>query len=82
METITVTVRTTTKDFIKTTKVPLDMLLGDFRQEAQEKAGLSTVLCNLLLEKNNKVMRDNDSFQSAGIESGAVFVLTTEAEGG
>ncbi|RUS92681.1 hypothetical protein DSM106972_098550 [Dulcicalothrix desertica PCC 7102] len=82
MEGITVTVRNLSGDFRKTTDVPLDMTLGDFRQAAQEMAGLSTVPCALVLEKTNKAVRDNDTFQSASIPSGAVFILTPEAEGG
>lgn len=82
MEEITVSVRNPAGDFKTTTPVSLDMMLGDFRQGAQEKAGLSSVPCSLVLEKNNKVMRDNDTFQSAGISSGTVFILTPEAEGG
>lgn len=82
MEQITVTVRNVSGDFRKTTEVTLDMTLGDFRQAAQEMAGLSTVPCTLVLEKTNKQMRDDDTFQSADIQSGAVFVLTPEAEGG
>lgn len=82
MEEISVTVRNLGGDFRKTTEVSLDMLLGDFRQQAQEMAGLSTVPCTLVLEKTNKGMRDKDTFQSADIQSGAVFVLTPEAEGG
>ncbi len=82
MEEITVTVKNLSGDFKKTTEVPLDMLLGDFREAAKELANLSNVPCTLVLEKSNKVMRDNDTFQSAGITSGSVFVLTPEAEGG
>jgi hypothetical protein len=82
MEEITVTVRNVSGDFKKTTEVPLDMTFGDFRQAAQELAGLSTVPCTLVLEKTNKVMKDSDTFQSAGIQSGAGFILTPENEGG
>ncbi|GAB1545293.1 hypothetical protein NUACC21_79690 [Scytonema sp. NUACC21] len=83
MEEITVTVRDISGTFKKTVDVPPEMLFGIFRQQAQEKAGLSTVPCTLVLEgKTNKVMRDDDTFQSAGIQPGAVFVLTPEAEGG
>jgi hypothetical protein len=82
MNQVTVTVRNLSGDFRKTTEVSSDMLLGDFRQAAQELAGLSTVPCSLVLEKTNKVMRDSDTFQGAGIESGSVFILTPEAEGG
>jgi hypothetical protein len=82
MNQITVTVRNLSGDFRKTTDVPADMTLGDFKQAAQEMAGLSSVPCSLVLEKTNKVMRDSDTFESAGIESGSVFILTPEAEGG
>jgi hypothetical protein len=82
MEEITVTVKNLSGDFKKTTEVSPDMLLGDFLNAAKELANLSNVPCTLVLEKNNKAMKDNDTFQSAGIKSGSVFVLTPEAEGG
>lgn len=82
MSQVTVTVRNLSGDFRKTTDVSSDMTLGDFKQAAQDLAGLSAVPCSLVLEKTNKVLRDSDTFQSAGIESGAVFILTPEAEGG
>lgn len=82
MNQIIVTVRNLSGDFRKETDVQADMTLGDFKQAAQELAGLSSVPCSLVLEKTNKVMRDSDTFQGAGIESGSVFILTPEAEGG
>ncbi|NJL57946.1 hypothetical protein HC928_24590 [bacterium] len=82
MNQVTVTVRNLSGDFRKTTDVSADMTLGDFKQAAQELAGLSSVPCSLVLEKTNKVMRDSDTFQGASIESGSVFILTPEAEGG
>ena len=82
MNQTTVTVRNLSGDFRKTTDVPSDMTLGDFKQVAQELAGLSSVPCSLVLEKTNKVMRDSDTFQSAGIEPKTVFVLAPHAEGG
>ncbi len=82
MSQITVTVRNLSGDFRKTVDAPVDMILGEFKQAAQEVAGLSSVPCSLVLEKTNKVMRDSDTFQGAGIESGSVLILTPEAEGG
>ncbi|RUS92682.1 hypothetical protein DSM106972_098560 [Dulcicalothrix desertica PCC 7102] len=80
-EDITVTVRTCDQTFRKSAEVPVDMSLGDFRQAAQEMVGLYAVPCTLVLEKTNKAVEDNDTFQSAGIEPGTVFVITPEAEG-
>ena len=57
METITVTVKTVNGDFKKTTEVPLDMLIQDFKEQAQELANLSAVPCDLILEKTNKILR-------------------------
>jgi|GEM_PF-1800421 len=83
MNQITVTVRNLGGDFRKDADVQVDMTLGDFKEAAKAFAGLPTSLpCSLVLEKTNKVMRDSDTFQSAGIESGSVLILTPEAEGG
>lgn len=82
METITVTVKTVDQTFKKTTDVPLDMLIGDFKDQAQELANLSTVPCDMILDKTNQILRDSDSFQGAGIQSGASLTLTTRGEGG
>lgn len=82
MNQITVTVRNLSGDFRKTTDVPADMTFGDFKLAAQERAGMSQVPCDLILEKTNEVMRDSDTFEGAGIEPGSVFILAPEAEGG
>lgn len=82
MSGITVTVRNQSGDFRKTTEVDLDMRLGDFRQAAQELAGKSGVTSHLLFEKNNKPVNENDSFADAGIESGTVFILISDDQGG
>ena len=82
METITVTVKTVNGDFKKTTEVPLDMLIQDFKEQAQELANLSAVPCDLILEKTNKILRGSDTFQGAGIQSGSLLTLTPNAEGG
>ena len=82
MSEITVTVRNPAGDFRKTTEVDLDMRLGDFKQAAQELAGKSGVTCHLFLEKNNKQVNEDDTFANAGIESGTVFILTSEDQGG
>ena len=54
------------------------MSLEGFKQAAQELAGLSDVPCVLVFQKTNKVMKESNSFQSAAIESGAVFILVPE----
>lgn len=82
METITVTVRTVDGNFKKTTDVPLDMLIQDFKEQAQELANLSSVPCELILDRTNKVLRGSDTFQGAGIQSGSLLTLTPNAEGG
>lgn len=82
MSEITVTVRNLGGDFRKTTEVQSNMAFGDFKEAAQEMSGLSSVTCWLVLEKTSETMRDSDTFESVGIKSGAVFVLTHEAEGG
>lgn len=82
MSGITVTVRNLSGNFRKTTEVDLDMRLGDFRQAAQELEGKSGVICHLVLEKNNKQVNEDDTFVSAGIESGTVFILTSDDQGG
>jgi hypothetical protein len=82
MNQITVTVKNLSGDFRKTTDVPLDMTLGDFRQEAAQIAGLSGIPSCLIEEETNKVVRDNLTFNELGIQDGAVFILIPEAEGG
>lgn len=82
MNQVTVTVRNLSGDIRKTTDVLADMTLGDFKQAAQVLIGLADTPCDLILEKTNKVMRDSDTFQSAGIEPKTVFVLAPHAEGG
>jgi hypothetical protein len=82
MADITVTVKNMSGDFRKTTEVPTDMRLGDFRQAAQELDGLSNVTCTLLLEKNNRAVNENESFESAGIQPNTTFILASEDEGG
>jgi hypothetical protein len=78
---ITVKVRSLGGDFCKIVDVPPDMTLGDFKEAVQEAFGLPSLPCALVLEKTNKMMRDSDTFESAGIESGSVFILTPESEG-
>lgn len=79
---ITVTVRNLSGDFRKTTDVPLDMKLGDFRLAAAKIAGWSSIPVCLVEEKTNKVLRDNSTFGELGIQNGTVFILSPEAEGG
>lgn len=84
METITVTVKTADGTFKKTVdNAPIDMRLGDFKDEARKLVGIpERTTCHLQLERTGKAMLDNDTFQSAGIKNEDVFVLTTENEGG
>jgi hypothetical protein len=82
MQEFTVTVRTLDGTGRKTTEVPLDMTLGDFREAAAEILGLSGIPTSLVDEKTNQVFRDGLTFQESNIENGAVFVLVPEAEGG
>jgi hypothetical protein len=82
METITVTVRTVDGTFKKTVDVPLDMLISELKDGSQEQANLLSVPCDLILDKTNKVLRESDTLQSAGIQSGALLILTPRAEGG
>ncbi len=74
METITVTVKSLDGDFKKSVEVPLDILVGEFRQEAQIVANISSLQC-YLVGKNRKLLPDSDTFQSAGIQSGDLLTL-------
>lgn len=82
MSDITVTVKNHSGDFRKIAEVQSNTIFGDFREVAQEISGLSNVPCVLVLEKTNEAMRDSDTFESVGIESGDVFVLIPEVGGG
>lgn len=82
METVTITIRSFDGTFKKTTDVPLNMILGDLRDAAQEQANLLQVPCDLILDKNNQILRESDTVQSAGIQSGSLLTLTPRAEGG
>ncbi|TAG90174.1 MAG: hypothetical protein EAZ09_23165 [Oscillatoriales cyanobacterium] len=79
METVTVTVRTVDGNFKKSVEVPLDMLLGDFREEAQRVASLASVHC-YLVGRNNQLLQDSDNFESAGIQSGDLITLMPVCE--
>ncbi|AFZ15614.1 hypothetical protein Cri9333_4848 (plasmid) [Crinalium epipsammum PCC 9333] len=80
METIKVIVKTFDGNFKKTTDVPGDMLIEDFQWEAQEVANLSSVPYYLILDKTNKILRGNDTFQGAGIQSGSLLILVPYVE--
>ena len=83
METITVTVKTLDGQFKKTTDVPLDMLIQDFKEQAEELANLPGPNNRLYFNrKNNRVLEDTETFQSAGIQSGDTLTLTPLPEGG
>jgi len=82
METITITIRSVDGTFKKTTDVPLDMVIGDLLEAAREMANLLQVPCDLILDKNSQILRESDTVQSAGIQSGALLTLTPRAEGG
>lgn len=80
MEEITVIVRNVVGDFRRTAEVPINMTFGYFREFVQQIASLSNVPCVLVLESNDTIMKDNDTFQNAGIESGSVFIITPKSE--
>lgn len=83
METITVTVRTMDGTYKQTVEgIPLDMVIGDFLDEAKNKAGLSSVPCDLILDRTNDVLRDSNTFQNAGVRSGDSLTLSPATEGG
>lgn len=74
MEKVTVTVKTVEGNFRRSAEVPLDMLLGEFRQESQIVANISSLHC-CLVDQKNKLLQDGDTFQSAGIQSGDLITL-------
>jgi hypothetical protein len=81
MEEITITIKTVDGCFKKSVDVPIDMLIRDLGESAQEQANLLNVPCTLLDSQNN-ALRESDTVQSAGIEDGATLTLVPEAEGG
>lgn len=82
METITITIKSFDGTFKKTTDVPLNMILGDLKDAAQEQANLLHVPCVLILDKNDQILGESDTIQSAGIQSGALLKLMPRPEGG
>ena len=82
MQQITVSVRNLAGDFRKTTEVPLDMKVGDFKQAAAELAGLPGLSILLVEEGTDKLVQDDQTFGELGIKDGSIFILCPEAEGG
>ncbi|XZO01318.1 MAG: ubiquitin-like domain-containing protein [Microcoleus sp.] len=82
MEIITITIRSVDGTFKRPVDVPMDMTISELRDGAQEQANLLQVPCDLILDKNNQILRESDTIQSAGIQSGALLTLTPRAEGG
>jgi hypothetical protein len=80
--TINVTAKTLDGTFSMPAELPTDVTIGTFKGAAQAKAGLSSVPCDLILEKNNTVLRDNDTVASANIPDGSVLILAPATEGG
>lgn len=79
---IPVTIRTIDGTFKQPVDVPTNMTVGELRDAAQEKADLLSVPCDLVRDKTDQVLRENDTIATAGIESNDVLILTTRAEGG
>lgn len=79
MEKVTITVKTFDGRFKQSVEVPLDMPLGEFREEAQRVANLSSVPC-YLVGRNNQLLQDSDNFESAGIQSGDLITLMPVCE--
>jgi hypothetical protein len=81
MKELRVTVKTASEDFSHTASVPAIMNCGAFKQGAKAKAGLK-MPCDLMLEKNQQVLSDADTFESANVPNGSILILTPLAEGG
>lgn len=79
---IPVTIKTIDGTFKQPVDVPTDMTVGELRDAAQDKASLLSVPCDLVRDKTDQVLRENDTIANAGIESGDLLILTPRAEGG
>ncbi|NMG60031.1 hypothetical protein E1H12_16275 [Geitlerinema sp. P-1104] len=79
---IPVTIRTLDGTFKQAVDIPTDMTVGELRDAAQEKANLLSVPCDLLRDRTDQVLRENDTIEDAGIESDDLLILTPRAEGG
>jgi hypothetical protein len=82
MSTIPVTVKTADKTFKKNVDLPLDMLIGDVRDQFLELARLSSVPCDLVLDRKDQILPDTATVQSAGIQPGDSLTVAAKAEGG
>ena len=80
--TTTVNVQTLNRTWKQQVDVPSEMTFGDFRQAAQEQAGILDVPCTLIYEQTDKAMRDSDTFALAEIPNNSSFTLAPENEGG
>ncbi len=82
MREYTVSVKTVDGATQKTTEVPSDMSIADFREAATEILGLSQFTTILVNEKTQEVVKDILTFEELGVEDGQVFILVPEAVGG
>lgn len=82
MSMIAVTVKTADQTFKKNVELPSDMLIGDVRDQFQELARLSSVPCDLVLDRKDQTLPDTSTVQAAGLQSGDSLTLTPNAEGG
>lgn len=82
MKEYTVTVRTLDGSSRKTTEVPFDMNLGDFREAASEVLGLSGSPSCLIYEETHQVVKENTNFEELNIKNGTVFIVAPIVDGG
>lgn len=87
IEDIEVFVKTVDNGFGKSVNCPKDMLVDYLLEASREQAGLPPVEpCGLsyilVLERANKVLKNSDTIQDAGINSGDTLLLVANAEGG
>ncbi len=78
----TVTVKTADNTWKQQVDVPSQTSFGDFRQAAQQQAGILDVPYILIHDKTDRAMKDNDTFALAKIPNNSSFTLVPEAEGG
>jgi len=79
---VSVTIKTIDGTFKQAVDIPIDMTVGELRDAAQEKANLLSVPCDLVRDKTDQVLRENDTVANARIESGDLLILAPRAEGG
>lgn len=79
MENITLTVSTPDSSIKKEVEVPLDCSIELFIEEAKQQFNF-ILPCVLVMEDNNQVISDSDTFESAGIKSGQRLCLYPQPE--